>query len=494
MFESAELGHEVDKATWKKEQPILREDLLTAQFELLEKKAFPVVILIAGVDGAGKGETVNVLNAWMDPRLIESHALEAPSDEDQRHPPLWRFWRVLPPRGQIGILFGSWYTMPILDRVLRDVDGPKLDQAIDRINRFERMLVDEGVLLLKFWFHLSKKAQKKRLKKLEKDPKTRWRVTKQDWERFEHYDEFVDVCAHVLRRTNQGHAPWIVVEGRDERYRHLTVGKTILGALRRRLDLPEEAIAAPGVLPPAPVSDRNVIATLDLSMRLSEKDYERRLEKLQGRLNALSRDERFGRAGVVAVFEGNDAAGKGGAIRRVTAALDARHYRVHRIAAPSDEEQDHPYLWRFWRRVPPLGHFAIFDRSWYGRVLVERIEGFAAERDWNRGYGEINDFEAELSEHGLIVVKFWLAISREEQERRFQARQQTGYKRFKLTEEDWRNREQWDDYVRAVSDMVDRTSTEITPWCLVEAEDKLWARIRVLETLCERIEERLESL
>jgi polyphosphate:AMP phosphotransferase len=494
LFESAELGHKIDKETWKREQPRLREDLLGAQFELLEKDNFSVLILIAGVDGAGKGETVNTLNAWMDPRLIETHALEAPTDEELLFPPAWRFWRVLPPRGRIGILFGSWYTMPILNRVLNGVDGPVLDQAIDDINRNERMLADEGTLLLKFWFHLSKKAQKKRLKKLEKEEKTRWRVTERDWERFANYDTFVDVCAHVLRRTNQGHAPWIVVEGADERYRHLTVGKTILGAMRRRLDQPATATTPVAVLPPPPVSGKNVIESLDLSKRLEPDEYEERLETLQGRLNLLSRDERFARSGVVAVFEGNDAAGKGGAIRRVTAALDARRYRVHRIAAPSDEEQSHPYLWRFWRRIPPLGYFGIFDRSWYGRVLVERIEGFADEHAWNRAYGEISDFESELTRHGLVVLKFWLAISPEEQARRFEARKETGYKRFKLTEEDWRNREKWDDYVRAVSDMVDRTSTEIAPWTLVEAEDKLWARIRVLETFCERIEERLEAL
>jgi len=494
VFESAELGHKIDKETYKREEPVLREDLLGVQFELQEKKAFPVVILIAGVDGAGKGETVNVLNAWMDPRLIQTHALEAPSDEELRYPPPWRFWRVLPPRGHMGILFGSWYTMPILNRVLGSTKEAELDQSVDAINRYERMFVDEGTLLLKFWFHLSKKAQRKRLKKLEKDPKTSWRVTKQDWERFEHYDEFVEVSSHVLRRTNHGHAPWIVVEGGDERYRNLTVGRTLLDAVRRRLDSPDGETAGEGVLPPAPVSDTNVIVSLDMSVRLAEKTYGKRLQKLQGRLNLLSRHKHFRRIGVVGVFEGNDAAGKGGAIRRVTGALDARRYRVHRIAAPSEEEKEQPYLWRFWRRIPPLGHFGIFDRSWYGRVLVERVEGFAKERDWNRGYGEINDFESDLTSHGLVVVKFWLAISKEEQARRFKEREGTGYKRFKLTDEDWRNREKWDDYVRAVSDMIDRTSTEIAPWTLIEAEDKLYARIKVLDTLCDRIEERLEAL
>ncbi|MBW2314420.1 MAG: polyphosphate:AMP phosphotransferase, partial [Deltaproteobacteria bacterium] len=302
MFESAELGHEVDKATWKKEQPVLREDLLAAQFELLEKNAFPVVILVAGVDGSGRGETVNLLNAWMDPRTIETHGLELPSGEEQRFPPMWRYWRVLPPRGKIGILFGSWYTAPILGRVEGKLKSGALESSIGEINRFERMLADEGVLLLKFWFHLSKKFQKKRLKKLEKDPATQWRVTDLDWERFERYDDFVETCEHVLQRTSHGHAPWIVVEANDSRYRNLTVGKALLGAVRRRLDS-EPGADAPSVLPAEPVGGRNVIASLDLTQRLEEDEYEKRLETLQGRLNKLSRHKRFNQTGVVAVFE-----------------------------------------------------------------------------------------------------------------------------------------------------------------------------------------------
>lgn len=493
MFESAELGHKIDKETWKREAPLLREALLSAQFELLERASFPVIILVAGVDGAGKGETVNLLNAWMDPRTIETHALELPSAEETRYPPMWRFWRVLPPRGRIGIYFGSWYTAPIVNHVEGHTNDAQLEDAIGDVNRFERMLVDEGALLLKFWFHLSKKAQKKRLKKLEKNERTRWRVTDLEWERFQRYDDFYGVSEHVLQRTSHGHAPWIVVEGANDRYRHLTVGQTLLDALRRRLDSPPEG-EKHAVLPPQSLSPRNVIESLDLTKRLDEDEYDDRLEELQGRLNLLSRHEKFPRTGLVAVFEGNDAAGKGGAIRRVTAALDARRYRVHRISAPSDEEKQHSYLWRFWRRVPPLGYVGIFDRSWYGRVLVERVEGLASEVDWNRAYSEIRDFENELDEHGLVVVKFWLAISKDEQYRRFKAREETGYKRFKLTEEDWRNRERWDEYVQAVSDMVDRTSTSHCPWILVAAEDKRWARIQVLEALCERLETRLGQL
>ena len=492
MFESAELGHKIDKKAYAVEEPELRTALLEAQFDLAHARSFPVIILIGGVDGAGKGPTVNVLNAWMDPRLIETNGMGAPSDEEADRPPMWRFWRALPPAGKIGIFFGSWYTQPILRRVYGETDQADLEHSIEEIERFEAMLAAEGALILKFWFHLSKKTQRKRLKALEKDPDNRWRVQDTDWERFEMYDRFRKVSELALRRTSKGHAPWHVIEGTDEPYRNLTVGRTLLAALRGRLDgkpAAPAAAAAPPLLPS--VDGRNVIEALDLTQALTKKAYERRLTELQGRLNGLSRHKKFRNHAVVAVFEGNDAAGKGGAIRRVTGALDARFYRVVPVAAPTEEERLHPYLWRFWRHIPRRGQNVIFDRSWYGRVLVERVEGFSPEEVWMRAYGEINDFEEELHGHGCIVAKFWLAIDRDEQEARFKAREKTDYKRFKLTPEDWRNRDKWDLYVHAVSDMVDRTSTLIAPWTLVEANDKYHARIKVLETLCDRIEEAL---
>jgi polyphosphate:AMP phosphotransferase len=402
---------------------------------------------------------------------------------------MWRFWRRLPPKGKIGIFFGSWYTMPIIDRTYGRTTDADLDQSIEQAVRFERMLADEGVLVLKFWFHLSKPVQKKRLKALHKDPKTRWRVTKTDWERFKLYDTFRHVSEHTLRLTGVAHAPWLVVEGTDARYRHLAVGRTILEALEKRLQETEErrhrAVSVPTV---SAVDGQRILDSLDMSQALARKKYQRALEAWQGRLNVLSRKRKFGRGALVAVFEGNDAAGKGGAIRRVTAALDARSYRIVPVAAPTDEEIARPYLWRFWRHLPGRGQIMIFDRSWYGRVLVERIEGFCSEFDWMRAYAEINDFEDQLSQAGIIVVKFWLTIGKDEQLRRFDERDKTPFKRFKLTDEDWRNRDKWQAYADAVCDMVDNTSTEIAPWTLVEANDKYFARIKILRTLAERME------
>jgi polyphosphate:AMP phosphotransferase len=492
MFESAELGHKIDKETYKSQSPTVRNALLQAQLELLEKKTFPVLILIAGVDGAGKGETVNLLNEWMDPRHIQTHALGALSDEERDRPPLWKFWRRLPPKGKIGIFFGSWYTEPILGRTSGALRSAKFERAMEEVVRFERMLAHEGALILKFWFHLSKKHQRKRLKSLEANPSTRWRVTDVEWKNFERYDAFRNVSERALRATSTAEAPWIVVEGYDERYRALTVGTAILHAMRRRLDDPAARPALPESPPIVPSIDNlHVITTLDLSRSVDKKDYNKELEKLQGRLNLLTRDPGFAKIGVTAVFEGVDAAGKGGAVRRVTGALDARHYQVIPIAAPTQEEKAQPYLWRFWRQIPRKGHFTIFDRSWYGRVLVERVERFCSEADWRRAYSEINDFEQQLARHGMVVVKFWLQISKEEQLKRFEERQNIEFKQFKITEEDWRNREKWDDYELAVCDMVDHTSTDVAPWTLVEANDKYYARLKVLRTLCDRIEKAL---
>jgi polyphosphate:AMP phosphotransferase len=488
MFESADLGHTIREKSYERAEPRLRQELLDLQARVLEAARFPVLIIIGGVDGAGKGETVNLLNEWMDPRHIETHAFGEASDQERERPPIWRFWRALPPKGKVGVFFGAWHSQPIVDRVLGRIKDAELAQSLEDILHFEEMLADEGALILKFWFHLSKKQQRKRLSGLEKDPETRWRVTKRDWKSFGLYDRFRKVSERALRETSTAHAPWIVVAGADPAYRSLTVGRTLRDALAKRLahmEPPSQLTAPPPIV--RPLDEVTVLAALDLGLKVS-RGYERKLEKLQARLNQLSRDARFSARSAVVVFEGSDAAGKGGAIRRVTGALDARFYQVLSFAAPTDEERAQPYLWRFWRHIPRRGRFALFDRSWYGRVMVERVEGFCAEADWMRAYGEINDFELHLARHGVVVVKFWLAISKDEQLRRFQARQKIGFKRFKITREDWRNRAKWPAYEQAVCDMIDRTSTDVAPWHLIEANDKKFARLKILRLLCERLE------
>ena len=495
MFESAKLKHPVNKAVFHREQAKLREALLNAQFELMEQRRFPVLLLIAGVEGAGKGETVNLLNEWMDPRHIHTHGFSQPSDEERERPPNWRFWRALPPKGEIGIFFGAWHTMPIVQRVMGQINEGEFSSSVGEIQRLEKMLCDEGVLLVKYWFHLSKGQQRKRLKSLEQDPKTRWRVSDIDWEYFKIYDRFIEVCEPFLRQTSTGEAPWIVVPGVDPHFRALTVGRHLLATIRARLAEKSVKSASKKAPPfPAPADRLNVLSSLELDQKMTKEEYHKELEKWQGRLNLASRDPRFKTMSVVAVFEGNDSAGKGGAIRRVTQALDARSYDNISVTAPTEEERAQPYLWRFWRHLPRHGNLTIFDRSWYGRVLVERIEGLCSDTDWMRAYGEINDFEDSIGRHGTLVVKFWLAISKDEQYRRFKQREHVAFKRFKITKEDWRNRKKWDAYEVAVCDMVDRTSTAAAPWTLIEANNKYHARIKVLKTLCVALEKQLDCI
>jgi AMP-polyphosphate phosphotransferase len=502
MFESAMLGRTVGKVEYDHEVAKLRWELLNAQREL-EGRRFPVVVLFGGVDGAGKTETIHLLNQWMDPRWLVNRAFDEPSQDERERPPFWRFWLALPPRGQIGLFLSAWYSQPLLDRVRRRATWAEFDRDLERIAAFERTLADDGALILKFWMHLDKAAQKRRLETLERNPLTRWRVTATQWKHWRMYDRFVTATERLIQKTSRPHAMWSLVDGSDERYRSLVVGTALRDALKARLGEPQEPPVATRSQPAASMRrrartvlerverERSVLDKVDLAKKLPKAQYRTALERHQGRLNGLQRRALERQRGVILVFEGWDAAGKGGAIRRVTEALDPRVYRVFPIAAPTDEARAHHYLWRFWRQLQRAGRAAIFDRSWYGRVLVERVEGFATHAEWGRAYAEINEFEEELTEHGLVVVKYWLHISRDEQARRFDERARSPYKRWKLSDEDWRNREKWEAYEAAVNDMVAQTSTGAAPWHLVAANDKHYARIEVLKIACRKIERAL---
>jgi len=504
VFETAELGQKVSKQEYRERVPILREALLEAQGRL-RKAGFPVIVLFAGVDGAGKGETANLLSEWVDPHWVVTRAFGEPSEEEQERPEYWRFWRDLPPKGLIGIFLSAWYSRPVLDRVYRETSSARYDDQLDRIRAFERTLADDGALILKYWMHLGKKEQKKRFKSLEADPLQSWRVTKRDWDHWQRYDKFIAASERLIMRTSTGEAPWTIVEGADPCYRSLRVGDHLLREIERRLSyepprpLPDST-ATPAIAAESPNGSSRIesierpvciLSKLDMSLKLNKRTYSRKLNQLQGRLNKLHRKARDGQLSTILVFEGWDAAGKGGAIRRVTASLDARDYQVIPTAAPTDEERAQHYLWRFWRRIPRAGRVTIFDRSWYGRVLVERVEGFASDREWRRAYSEINDFEQQLGDHGIVLVKFWVHITREEQEARFKSREETPYKRWKLNDEDWRNRQKWDLYEVAAHRMIERTSTRTAPWVLVEGNDKRYARIKVLERVCYNLEQAL---
>ncbi len=494
MFETAELGRQVSKADYKAQAPTLRTELLRVQSELRDAD-FPVLIVISGVDGAGKGETINLLHTWMDPLYLETYAFGPPSDEERERPEYWRFWRTLPPRGRIAIYSGSWYSHPIAGWVQGDMDEAAVTPTLVRINTFEKELVDDGALIVKLWFHLSKEAQKKRLKALQRSPKTSWRVTELDRKHLKTYDRFRDVAERVVRTTSTGEAPWLIVEGADENYRSLTVGQYLVDRISARLSGPpararQEAVA---ITPQTSKGQPTILSSLDLSKTLPKARYQRQLGVWQGQLNQLWRKAILKKLSSILVFEGWDAAGKGGIIRRITPAMDARYYQVIPMGPPTDEERARHYLWRFWRHLPRAGRVTIFDRSWYGRALVERIEGYAAKDEWIRAYTEINDFEEQLTDHGIVLAKYWIHIDRDEQLARFQARENSPFKQHKITPEDYRNREKWDEYEQAVNDVIERTTTRHAPWKLIEGNDKRYARIRTLQVFCEHLEQALQE-
>jgi AMP-polyphosphate phosphotransferase len=504
MFEAAELRRAVAKADYESEVARLRLELLDLQRQL-EQHPFPLIVLFGGVDAAGKSETVHLLNEWMDPRFIVNRAFEAPSQDERERPPSWRFWLALPPRGRIGLFLSAWYSQPLLNRALRTSTKAEFDGALDQIAAVERMLADDGAIILKFWMHLGRKAQRTRLRELSRDPLTRWRVTKRQWKYWKLYDRFAAAGERLIQRTSVAHAPWVIVDASDERYRNLVVGTEIRRALTRAFArherLSSSARAAAGPAPDATTRstdlvarvdlDRSILDALDMTRALPKRAFEKRLLQQQGRLHLLQRQAQIERRSIILVFEGWDAAGKGGAIRRVTSALDPRCYRVVPMAAPTDEERARHYLWRFWRHLSRAGRVTIFDRSWYGRVLVERVDGLASEAEWNRAYAEIEGFEEQLIDFGIILVKYWLHITKDEQEKRFRERAQSPHKSWKLTKDDWRNRAKWDDYELAVNDMVARTSTRRAPWHLIPANDKNCARVEVLRLAADAIERAL---
>jgi len=494
MFRTAELGRKVSKEEFDRQADSLRIELVELQ-QKLRAADFPVILVFAGVDGAGKSESMNLLNEWLDPRWIVTRAYGPPSDEERERPESWRFWRDLPPKGRIGQFLSAWYSRPFMEFATGAIDEAAFDEHMSRILTFEKTLAADGALILKFWMHLGKDAQKKRLKSFEKDPKKSWRVTAQDWKHWEMYDSFIGAAEILIARTSVANARWAIVEGQDHRYRALTVLCSLRDALLHHLERRRQLTAEPAekgasdglghVLPDLVAGLPTVLDTLDMSLSLPQPEYKAALAEQQGRVALLQRKAKEKGISTVLVFEGWDAAGKGGAIRRLTQAIDARQGQVIPIAAPTDEEQAQHYMWRFWRQLGRAGRVTVFDRSWYGRVLVERVEGYASEDEWARAYGEIRDFEEQLVQHGWVVCKFWLHITKDEQLARFKSREDTPYKSWKLTEEDWRNREQWDAYEQAINEMVERTSTHTAPWTLVEANDKRHARVKVIETVAD---------
>jgi polyphosphate:AMP phosphotransferase len=498
MFEVAEVGRSLSKGEYKNLEPELHSRLLSLQQKLREQSR-SLIIIVSGVEGAGKGEVVDKLNHWFDSRDVRTHAFWDETDEERERPRFWRYWRSLPARGTISIMFTPWYSKPVLDHVLKRIDDNEFESELERVNDLENTLVQDGTIIVKLWYHLSHEEQ---LRRLEEDaPIAKFKKSPFIDQYARLYAEFTAVSERTIQLTDSGFAPWYIIEATDSFYRNITTARTLVSVLEQKLvnGVESPAPAQPGESLPAADSpeDRSarltVLDTLDLSQSLDPAEYASRLEKAQLRLHRLAWSMHRDRRNAVVVFEGWDAAGKGSAIRRLIAAIDARLYRVIPIRAPSDEELAHHYLWRFWRHVPRAGFMTIYDRSWYGRVLVERVEKLASRAAWMRAYREINSFEEHLIEHGTAVIKFWIHIDQEEQLRRFKARENDPRKQYKITDEDWRNQGKREEYVQAVNDMVAHTSTEQAPWILVPGNNKKFARVMIINSVCDRLEKMLES-
>ena len=478
-------------------------DKLAPKFAALQREArakgLPVMVVFEGWGASGKGTMISRLIQPLDPRGFKVFTIQAENEEEHMHPFLWRFWTKTPSKGRMHIFDRSWYRRVITEQMDAPMDQKRLDAAYHQILSFEEQLSADGTLIIKFFLHISADEQEKRLKKLERSSETKWRVTKADWKHFKQYKAYLPMYDHMLEQTDMSWAPWHVIEATDREYAAVKVMTIVAGMIEERLN--EEnakesrshlAERAQEELPGTEETMRTtVLDGVDVSLTMTKEDYKKRLSVLQKELTRLQNEMYLKRIPVVVALEGWDAAGKGGAIKRLTEPLDPRGYEVVPTAAPNDIEKAHHYLWRFWRAVPKDGHMTIFDRTWYGRVMVERIEGFCSQAEWHRAYREINQMEQNLTDHGVIVLKFWLQIDKDEQERRFNERMEDPEKQWKITDEDWRNREKWDEYVKAVDEMILRTSTTYAPWTIVEADSKYYARIKILETVVRALKNRI---
>ena len=521
MLEKVDLTKKISKEEYKEKMPQLESKLGRLQREC-KALGIPVLIVFEGFGAAGKGLQIGHLIQSMDPRGFEVHPFKNETEEERMHPFMWRFWTKTPARGRIAIFDGSWYRKVLIDRFEKRTKAKDLPAAFHSINSFEQQLADDGNLIIKLFLDIDKKEQKKRFDKLAKNKETAWRVSQGDRERNAHYDEYAALMEDMLFNTDTDYAPWTIVESMDRRFATLKIYTTVIKAMADQIEkVQQQNIAkavekadkaeAEGVVrkketngdeieeiareADAQMKDLQVsiLSKADLSLSYTREEYKEKLDKLQKKMDKLHGELYRRRIPVVLGFEGWDAGGKGGAIKRLTAKMDARGYVVNPTASPNDIEKAHHYLWRFWRAMPKDGHVAIFDRTWYGRVMVERIEGFCTTEEWKRAYKEINDMEKDLYNAGAIVIKFWMHIDKDEQERRFKERQENPEKQWKITDEDWRNREKWDQYEDAVNEMLMRTSTDYAPWVVVEGNSKYYARVKVLQTVVDAIEKRLKE-
>ncbi len=492
MLKELDFNKKIEKNRYKEEKKILQIKMGDLQ-RACRKKNIPVIILVEGFGTSGKGGLINEMMQSFDPRGARVITTETPTEEELRFPFLYPFWADSPAKGEIAIFDRGWYRRVWLERFNKQYSQKEVEDYCRKINIFERQLKDSGTVIIKLFLGITQKEQKKRLEKLLSSEDTSWRVSKDDLKRNEKYTQYFDMAEEMLEKTNTNSAYWNVIEAMDKNYAVIKM----MSIITKEMDL---ALTASEFTKNTVLSETqdnlssNLLDDVVLDGKsLEEEIYKKKLKHLQKKINLYQNILYKRKIPMIVAFEGWDAAGKGGAIKRFTEAMDPRGYVVNSISAPNDFEKAHHYLWRFWIKLQKAGHITIFDRTWYGRVLVERIEHFCEQDDWKRAYQEINEFEKMLTDYGAIVLKFWIHIDKEEQKLRFEARMANPEKQWKITDEDWRNREKWDQYKIAVNEMIRKTSTKNAPWTIVEGNNKNYARIKVLETIVEAIERRLEE-
>lgn len=496
MLEHLDLTQKIKKDDYKRTLSVLELRLAELQ-RIFKQQDIPAVVVFEGWKAAGKGTCINRLMRSMDPRGFKVYSLNIRSREEKLRPYLWWFAIRMPRKGYFAIFDNSWYSRVLQDRMDGIDSDHILSEGYGEIDAFEQQLVMDGYVIVKLFCHISRDEQKRRFKKMENRPTESWKITPDSWRQQRKYPEYARAAEEMIQKTSIPEAPWTLIESENRFFMRIKVFKTIIQAMEFALESRQNRVSRQ-IIPddstgkvshPQHHNDTcRFWSSFDLTRDMDYRDYTSRLRNLQKIVRTIHHRMYMERVGACVVFQGWDASGKGGVIRRLLAPLDPRGFEVVTISAPTEIEQAHHYLWRFWTRIPKAGHLTIFDRSWYGRVLVERVEGFCPPEAWQRAYREINDFEKTLTNFRLVLVKFWLHIDKDEQLRRFNDRMTIPHKQWKITDEDWRNREKWDRYETAAADMIRQTSTPYAPWTVVESNNKLYARIKVLKTFISAME------
>ncbi|WP_340820735.1 polyphosphate:AMP phosphotransferase [Methanolobus sp. WCC4] len=467
----------------------------------LQRKAWkmdiPVIIVFEGWHASGMTEIINRFLLALNPMGFDLYTTGKPCHQEEQKPLLWRFWIKIPKKGSIAIFDRSWYRRAIIEHDGKGKADSRMPKCLDGITYFERQLTDEGYLLIKFFLHVSKEEQERRYQELKRDGVPLFIVEEEELEYLNEYDRHLPMIEGILERTDRAHAPWTIIEAEDRNFATVKVlAKTIESIESKIVEVENTVKATQGHHPEnciIPNIDSSILEKVDMDKSLTFKEYKKQKKACQKKIAKLQYELFRNQIPLIVVFEGWDASGKGGGIKRFAQKLNPRLYRVTPVGVPSEYDLAHHYLWRFYNEIPEAGHIGIYDRSWYGRVLVERVEKLCNTHEWKRAYREINEFEETLTNYGAIIIKFWTHIDKGEQLNRFKQRENTAHKQWKITPDDWRNREKWDLYLNAADEMLQKTSTTRAPWTIVEANDKYYARIKILETIIERIESELEQ-